>query len=56
MSLGQLKIDEGPHNMDGLRLFAEDGSARIEAIIGRKVLDTWAESIEHSVRSTKSVP
>ncbi|SRR5579871_6765254 len=32
----------------GLRLFAEDGSARIEAFIGRKVLDTWAESIEHS--------
>ena len=48
MSLEQFRVDEGPHNMDGLRLFAEDGSDRIEAFIGRKVMDTWTESIEHS--------
>jgi hypothetical protein len=48
MSLAQFRVDEGPHNMDGLRLLAQDGSERIEAFIGRKVMDTWAESIEHS--------
>jgi hypothetical protein len=34
--------------MDGLRLFAQDGSERIEAFIGRKVMDVWADSVEHS--------
>lgn len=48
MSLAQFRVDEGPHNMDGLRLLAQDGSERIEAFIGRKVMDTWAQSIEHS--------
>jgi hypothetical protein len=48
MSLTQFSVDDGPHNMDGLRLLAQDGSERIEAFIGRKVMDTWAESIEHS--------
>jgi len=33
--------------MDGLRLFAQDGSERIEAFIGRKVMDVWADSVEH---------
>jgi hypothetical protein len=48
MSLAQFRVDEGPHNMDGLRLFARDGSEQVEAFVGRKVMDTWAESIEHS--------
>ena len=47
MSLTQFGVDDGPHNMDGLRLSARDGSERIEAFIGRKVLDVWAESVEH---------
>ena len=47
MSLAQLSIDDGPHNMDGLRLFAQDGAERVEAFVGRKVLDVWAESVEH---------
>lgn len=34
--------------MDGLRLFAQDGTVRVEAFIGRKVMDVWAESVEHS--------
>jgi hypothetical protein len=33
--------------MDGLRVFAQDGSERIEAFIGRKVMDVWADSVEH---------
>ena len=48
MSFAQFRVDEGAHNMDGLRFFSEDGSDRIEAFVGRKVMDTWVESIEHS--------
>jgi hypothetical protein len=33
--------------MDGLRLLARDGSEQVEAFIGRKVMDVWAESVEH---------
>jgi hypothetical protein len=33
--------------MDGLRLYAQDGTERVEAFIGRKVMDVWAESVEH---------
>jgi hypothetical protein len=47
MSLAQFSIDDGPHNMDGLRLLAQDGPEQVEAFIGRKVLDVWAESVEH---------
>ena len=47
MSLTQFSIDDGTHNMDGLRLFAQDGTEQVEAFIGRKVLDVWAESVEH---------
>ena len=47
MSLKQFSIDQGPHNMDGLRLFARDGPEQVEAFMGRKVLDVWAESVEH---------
>ena len=46
MSLTQFSIDDGPHSMDGLRLLAQDGTDRIEAFIGRKVMDVWAESVE----------
>ena len=48
MSLTQFSIDDGPHSMDGLRLLAQDGTDRIEAFIGRKVMDVWAELVEHS--------
>ncbi len=47
MSLTQFSVDDGPHTMDGLRLVAQDGSERIEAFIGRKVMDDWANSVEH---------
>jgi hypothetical protein len=33
--------------MDGLRLCARDGSKQVEAFIGRKVMDVWADSVEH---------
>ena len=47
MSLTQFSVDDGPHNMDGLRLLAQDGTERVEAFIGRKVMDIWTESVEH---------
>lgn len=48
MSLAQFSIDDGPHNMDGLRLFALDGAEQVEAFVSRKVMDVWAASVEHS--------
>jgi hypothetical protein len=47
MLLTQFRVDDEPHAMDGLRLLAQDGAEGIEAFIGRKVMDVWAESIEH---------
>jgi hypothetical protein len=47
MSLTKFGVDDGPHNMDGLRLLARDGTEPVEAFIGRKVMDVWVESIEH---------
>ncbi len=47
MSLTQFSVDEESHNLDGLRLYARDGSERVEVFIGRKVMDVWTESVEH---------
>jgi hypothetical protein len=47
MALTQFSVDDGPHALDGLRLLAHDGSERVEAFVGRKVMDVWADSIEH---------
>ena len=47
MSLTQFSVDDGPHSMDGLRLFAQDGTERVEAFVGRKVMDVWAKSTEY---------
>jgi hypothetical protein len=48
MSLTHFSVDEGPHSLDGLRLVAMDGAKPVEAFIGRKVMDVWAESVEHA--------
>ena len=47
MPLTKFGVDDGPHNMDGLRLLARDRTERVEAFIGRKVMDVWVESVEH---------
>ncbi|NPU11402.1 signal transduction histidine kinase [Bradyrhizobium sp. 83012] len=47
MPLSHFRIDQSPHTMDGLRLFAQDGNDPVEAFVSRRVLDTWAESVEH---------
>ena len=39
LSLTKFGIDDGPHNMDGLRVLARDGAERVEAFIGRKVME-----------------
>ena len=31
MSLTQFRVDDGPHTMDGLRLFAQDRTEQVEA-------------------------
>jgi hypothetical protein len=46
LTLTRFGIDNGPHNMDGLRLLARDGKEQVEAFIGRKVMYVWVESIE----------
>ena len=50
MSLTQFSVDDGPHNMDGLRLLAWDGSERVEAFRGRKVMDSWVDPVERRRR------
>jgi hypothetical protein len=47
MALAGFSVDDGSHNMDGLRVYAQDGAKQVEAFISRKVLDVWAESVEH---------
>ena len=46
MPLTHFKVDDEPHSLDGLRLYARDGSEPVEAFIGRKVMDVWVESVE----------
>lgn len=46
MPVSEFNIDDGPHNLDGLRLFAVEGAQPIEAFISRKVMDVWVGSIE----------
>jgi len=43
--LTQFRIDDGSHNLDGLRIYAQDGSERVEAFIGRKVMDDWTDPV-----------
>jgi hypothetical protein len=43
MSLTEIAVDDGPHNMDGLLLHAWDGSERVEAFISRRVMDSWVD-------------
>ena len=47
MALTRFRIDEEPHAMDGLRLLAQEGTREVEAFVSRKVMDVWAESVEH---------
>ena len=46
MPLTGIKVDESPHNMDGLLLHGRDGSERVEAFISRRVIDSWVDPRE----------
>jgi len=46
MPLTEIKVDESPHNMDGLLLHGRDGSERVEAFISRRVMDSWVDPRE----------
>jgi hypothetical protein len=50
MSLTSFAVDEGPHNMDGLLLHANDGPRRVEAFISRRVMDGWVDPAEPYAR------
>jgi len=41
MPLTRLTVDEGPHNSDGLLLHALDGTKKVTAFIGRRVMEDW---------------
>jgi hypothetical protein len=43
MPLTGLRVDDGPHNSDGLLLHAWDGSERVTAFISRRVMDDWVD-------------
>jgi hypothetical protein len=38
-----LTVDDGPHSRDGLLLHAWEGSERVTAFIGRRVMDDWVD-------------
>jgi hypothetical protein len=52
MPVTQLVVDDGPHNMDGLLLHGWDGPAKVEAFIGRRVMEIWVEPREPAGRRT----
>ncbi len=43
MQLTRLTIDDGPHNNDGLLLHAWDGTEKVTAFIGRRVMEDWVD-------------
>jgi hypothetical protein len=43
MPLTRLTVDEGPHNSDGLLLHAWDGTEKVTAFIGRRVMEDWVD-------------
>jgi hypothetical protein len=46
MPLTGFAVDDGPHNMDGLLVHAWAEAARVEAFIGRRVMDSWVDPRE----------
>ncbi len=50
MQLTSFAVDDGFHNLDGLRLHANDGTQRVEAFISRRVMDSWVDPVEPYAR------
>jgi hypothetical protein len=43
MPLTRFTVDERPHNNDGLLLRAWDGTEKVTAFIGRRVMEDWVD-------------
>jgi hypothetical protein len=43
--IARFKLDDGPHNRDGLVLQAWDGDQQVDAFISRRVMDEWVEPV-----------
>ena len=43
--IDRFKVDESPHNRDGLVLRAWDGDQLIDGFISRRVMDEWVEPV-----------
>jgi hypothetical protein len=41
--LARFKVDDGPHNSDGLLLHGWDGTEQVMAFISRRVMDDWVK-------------
>jgi hypothetical protein len=48
--LTRFSIDDSPHNRDGLVVQAWDGNRKVDAFIGRRVMDEWVEPVAPSGR------
>jgi hypothetical protein len=45
------RVDEGPHNSDGLLLHGRDGTEVVTAFISRRVMDLWVNPVQPHGRS-----
>ncbi len=52
--LARFRVDDSPHNSDGLLLHGWDGTEQVTAFIGRRVMDDWA-SPHRSLKSRNSL-
>ena len=43
MELREFRVDEGPHNSDGLLLHGLDGTLSVTGFVSRRVLDDWTD-------------
>jgi hypothetical protein len=43
VGLTDFVVNDAPHNSDGLLLHAWDGTERVTAFIGRRVMDDWVD-------------
>ena len=50
-SLTEFSIDDGPHNMDGLRLLAQDGNSPVEAFVTELLDEVSAEPVREWLKA-----
>jgi hypothetical protein len=52
--LARFRVDDSPHNSDGLLLHGWDGKEQVTAFIGRRVMDDWVDP-RRSLKSRSSL-